>query len=395
MSNTLYSLLSHRWSGLLVAAVVGMVALVLLRLGRRPSRVVFRWLGVLGAVAAVVLAVGAGTAMAKVAKAMKQFPPPGKLVDVGGYRMHILAEGEARGRPTVVWITGSHEGGLPLYHLHKVIRQEGRSILFDRPGSGYSDPGPFPRRTGREADELATLLGRAGERGPFVVVGHSYGGLLAANFARRYPNQVAALVMADGTPPDVFMYLPDGGGPGIPGGIVRGSKSVAWKKLFGLGLGADPDGEVPPADTGLARLLRTIKERLVDVNDAIQATNMKPDWATPSIFEEWRDPKSVADLTVYDLELGSLPVYVVTPAGKAKPEEVRAIGVGTAETDRALHFLEQARMRYTRISSKSELIHTAPGTGHNYPYETPEFLLDVVRRAMGDSPARAPIDSTR
>ena len=85
----------------------------------------------------------------------------------------------------------------------------------------------------------------------------------------------------------------------------------------------------------------------------------------------------------------SLPVFVVTPAGKAPPEEVQAIGVSAAETDRARHFLEPARMRYVRISSKAELIHTAPGTSHNYPFETPEFLLDVVRRALADSAIRS------
>ena len=187
---------------------------------------------------------------------------------------------DAKGGPTVVWITGSHESGNQLNHLHKAMRQETRSIQFDRPGTGWSDPGPFPRRTGREAEELATLLERAGEPGPFVLIGHSYGGLLAANFARRFPAKTAALIMADGTPPDVFMYLPDGLGPEIPAGIVRRSKAAAWRKLFGLRLGSNSDPGAVPADTALTRLLRTIGERLADISGAIAATSLAPDWAT-------------------------------------------------------------------------------------------------------------------
>ena len=389
MTNPIYSLLSHSWSGLLVAASVGALGLVILRLARPATRRWIRFVGWAVCAVAVLLAIGAAITMGRIQRAMAAFPPPGRLVDVGGYRMHIQAEGDAKGGPTVVWIVGAHEAGLNLNHLHKVMREETRSILFDRPGTGWSDAGPYPRRTSREADELATLLDRSGEKGPFVLIGHSYGGLLAANFARRYPARTAALVMADGTPPDVFMYLPDGGGPEIPAGIVRRGRSAAWMKMFAISPAWFASAPAGPPDTAMVRLLHTIDERQADVAPALRATSTAPDWATVSIFEEWLDPKAVADIMVYDGELGDLPVYVVTPAGKAKPEEVWAIGVTEAETERARQFLEQSRMRYVRISSKSELIHTPDGTGHNYPYETPEFLLEVVRRAV------AARDSTR
>ena len=81
-------------------------------------------------------------------------------------------------------------------------------------------------------------------------------------------------------------------------------------------------------------------------------------------------------------------MFAVTPAGGATPAEVQALGVSERETERARHFLLEARMRYVRISRRSELIHPPAGTGHNYPYETPDFLLDVVRRALADSAVR-------
>ncbi len=384
----IYSLLSHPWSGLVLALIVGVIGWLIVRSAAAATPGWIRTLGFLVVTLGVLMGIGGAVTMRRIRAAFKQFPPPGKLVDVGGYRMHLQAEGDARGGPTLVWITGSHELGLGLYHLHKVMRQETRSIIFDRPGTGWSDAGPFPRTTAREADELATLLDRAGEKGPFIVIGHSYGGLLAVNFARRHPGKTAALVMADGTPPDVFMYLPGGHGPDIPGGIVRRSRMLALMKMFGLGANADLD-VAPPGDTALARLLKTIDDRLADVNPAMRALSAVPDWATVSIFEEWRDPKLVADAMVYDNELADLPVFVVTPAGKASPAEVRAIGVSEAETDRALNFLEQARMRYARISTRAELIHTPAGTGHNYPFETPDFLLGVIRRVLADRTIRS------
>ncbi len=383
----IYSLLSHSWSGLLLAAVVALVGLLIVRVAPAVGRGRIRIAGFLGLALALPMAIGGAMGMRRIRGVFAKFPAPGRLVDVGGYRMHIQAEGDARGGPTVIWVPGSHDAGIGLYHLHKAIRPETRSILFDRPGSGWSDAGPYPRSTAREAEELATLLERAGEKGPFVLIGHSYGGLLAANFARRFPERVSALVVADGTPPDVFTYLPGGHGSDIPNGLVSGTRTLAVLRMFGLGPEPGPQA-APPGDTATARALGAADAQLVDVIDAYRAFSLIPDWATVSVFEEWRDPNLVAELVVYDNELGDLPVFVVTPAGKAAPAEVRAIGVSEAETARAQNFLEQARMRYVRISRRSELIHTAPGTTHLYPFETPEALLGVVRRILADSAIR-------
>lgn len=384
----IYSLLSHSWSGLLLAGVVGVVGLLVVRAAPAVGRGWIRIAGFLVLALAMLMAIGGAVGMRRIRGVYANYPAPGRMVDVGGYRMHIQADGDARGGPSVIWLPGSHDAGIGLYHLHKAIRQETRSILFDRPGSGWSDAGPFPRSTARESEELATLLDRAGEKGPFVLVGHSYGGLLAANFARRFPERVSALVVADGTPPDVFTYLPGGRGSGIPEGIVRGTRTLALLRMFGLGPEPGPQ-EAPPGDTATTRALRAADAQMADVIDAYRALSLIPDWATVSVFEEWRDPKLVADLVVYDNELGDLPVFVVTPAGKAAPAEVSAIGVGANEIARAQNFLEQARMRYVRISRRAELIHTAPGTTHLYPFETPDALLGVVRRILADSGIRA------
>lgn len=380
--SSLYSLLSHSWSGLLLAAAVALIGLLITRFKR--WRVV-RWFGYTVCVLAAVMAAASAIAAYRINREMNAQPPMGKLVDVGGYRLHILSEGDAKGGPTVIWISGGHGPGLALYHLHKAMRGETRSILFDRPGTGWSDTGPFPVSTKREAEELNTLLTNAGEKGPFVLAGHSYGGLLGVNYARRYPKGVAALVLLDPTPPDVFTYLPGGGGPNIPLGLVRNGQISGLMKLFGLW--SDPLQEVVKRGGELPPLLKKIETALAEVNGAMSARNSAPasDWVSASIFSEWFDPQLVAELTVYDGELGEMPVYLITPEGDTNEADVKALGISDGEVQRALSFLKQARKRYLAISTKSEFIKAPDGTGHNYPYETPEFVVEQMRRILAKS----------
>lgn len=367
--NTIYALLAHSWSGLVIAALVAGLGWLIVRAARWRGYPRVRFAGYAIYALALLLAVGSVVAVVRISWAEAGHPPMGKLVDVGGYRMHIMAEGEAKGGPTLVWIPGGHAPGLALYPFHKAMRNETRSILFDRPGMGWSDTGPFPRRTAREAEELKTLLDNAGERGPFILIGHSYGGLLAANYARRYREKTAAVMLLDATPPDVFTYLPGGGGPNIPAGLARSRGRAAFLKLFGVW--SDPVSD----------------ESLAEVRGAMRARSAAPasNFASASIIGEWSDPKNVADLLVYDGELGDLPVFVVVPADNDPKDVEQQLGLGGEDLRRALNFLQRSRLRYLSASSKSELIHTPAGTGHNFPFEAPDFVIDTVRRVLARS----------
>jgi len=194
----LLRLLSRDWAGLPVALMVA-------ALFSLPAAVVGGATGIALALLGGLLALGLAAASLRhllaLARARRDHPPPGRLIDIGGYRVHLLAEGQARdGRPPVIWFAGGHASGLAIHHLHRAFRDATRSILIDRPGTGWSDVGPFPRSTAREAHEVVLTLERAGERGPFVWAGHSFGGLLAANVARRRPDLVHTLVLLDPTP---------------------------------------------------------------------------------------------------------------------------------------------------------------------------------------------------
>jgi pimeloyl-ACP methyl ester carboxylesterase len=125
-------------------------------------------------------------------------PPPGRMVDIGGHRLHLLVMGTARaGVPTVVLEAGLMSTVMSWTGLQQRIAEKYRVVSYDRAGLGWSELGPMPRTADRIADELHTLLGRAEIAPPYVLVGHSFGGLMAPNFAARYPSEASGLVLID------------------------------------------------------------------------------------------------------------------------------------------------------------------------------------------------------
>lgn len=140
-----------------------------------------------------------GTAIA-VAAALPGAPAAaaGRRVDVQGHRLFIRCEGE--GSPAVVFDAGAGDTTAVWDWVVPEVRKLTRACAYDRAGLGRSDPGPTPRTSARIAEELHDLLGRAGIRGPYVLVGHSFGGLNVRLFASRFPGDVAGLVLVDPTP---------------------------------------------------------------------------------------------------------------------------------------------------------------------------------------------------
>lgn len=388
MIEALYPILSHAWGGLAVSAAVGVAGLLMVSVARWRGGWPVRWLGYLVAVTALLLTVGSTKAMIGIWNAERRFPPPGTLVDVGGFRMHIVAEGDAHGGPTLIWIAGAHAEGNAVYNFQKAFRGETRTIIFDRPGTGWSDPGPFPRRTALEAEELATLLERAGEHGPFILIGHSYGGLLAANYARRHKDRTAAVVLLDATPPDAFVYAPLFGEPAARQGVLAARESGLMKAF---GLYSRADRPAVPRDTVIARIIRQQDSLLADVRPAMdaRASNPASDFAWASIFTEFTGSGMSAaapDLVVYDGELNGIPVYVVVPEGGIE-DQIGAFHLPDAVAKRALNFFARSRVRYMQVSDKALLIHPPNGSSHNYPYEHPDFVIDVVRRVLATARA--------
>lgn len=129
------------------------------------------------------------------AQAGEPGPPPGRMLDVGGHRMHIQCEGS--GAPTVVLDAGLGGSSLDWDGVRQELAHTGRVCGYDRAGMGWSESGPAPRTASRIADELFLLLLEAREQPPYVLVGHSFGGYVVQLFAHRYPYLVAGAVLVD------------------------------------------------------------------------------------------------------------------------------------------------------------------------------------------------------
>lgn len=125
----------------------------------------------------------------------RRFPHPGRLVDVGGRRLHLLESGSSH--PSIVLEAGLMSTVLSWSNLQRELAQSYRVVSYDRAGLGWSDPGPMPRTAERIVDELHTLLQRAQVSAPYVLVGHSFGGLTMSLFAARFPDETAGMVLVD------------------------------------------------------------------------------------------------------------------------------------------------------------------------------------------------------
>jgi pimeloyl-ACP methyl ester carboxylesterase len=121
--------------------------------------------------------------------------PPGRLIDVGGFDMHIYCTGE--GGPTVILDAGLGQGTVYWLQIQDAVSKQTRVCSYDRAGMGWSESGPKPRTYMKVTDELHRLLASSGEEGPFVLVGHSSGAHTVRFFVQDYPNEVAGIVLED------------------------------------------------------------------------------------------------------------------------------------------------------------------------------------------------------
>ena len=119
-------------------------------------------------------------------------------LDVGAHSLHLVCVGQ--GSPTVVLDTGSGETYESWQSIIDRIAKETRVCAYNRAGYGRSEPGPLPRDSGREAEELRTLLDKAGIKAPYLLLGHSLGGLNMQVFASQYPKLVAGMVLIEPPP---------------------------------------------------------------------------------------------------------------------------------------------------------------------------------------------------
>jgi pimeloyl-ACP methyl ester carboxylesterase len=244
----------------------------------------------------------------------------GKLIDVGGYRLHITCIGS--GSPTVVVEPGLGEPASAMTGwITPKIAQKTRVCSYDRAGRGWSDASPTPLDGVQTAAALHMLLHRAHETGPYVLAAHSSGGTYALNFANSYTSEVAGLVLLDSMSPYQYEKIP--AWPAFYSGFRR--VSALFPPLSRIGVGhlayaSDYSSLPSPARN---------EERAF--------------WAGPSLQRSQRDEFSVLRTALKQAQslktVGDKPLYVLTAVKDAQTGWLPAQKTLTALSSNSVHEL--------------------------------------------------------
>jgi pimeloyl-ACP methyl ester carboxylesterase len=317
------------------------------------ARTCIRALGIVMAAEFVLLLLLASIGFAYERRARQRdaasFHPPGQLVDVGGYRLHLSCAGS--GGPTIVLEHGHRATYLDWYFVQPQIAKFARVCSYDRAGYGRSDPSPKQRIPSAMAEELHSLLHASGERPPYVLVGHSYGAMNAVMFAHKFPDDVAGLVLVDGSTPD-----------SLPGASWR---TRLWIRVMRFTI---PFGL--PRWRGWCRS----GPQEVSANRAAltcRSQNFVTILREDAGFEEARhEIRAISSL-------GNVPLVVIA----------RDPAVGRNLEAESMHTEQQREL--AKLSSNSRF-NVAEGSGHDVPLARPDVIVEAVKSLIN---LRAPAGS--
>src|SRR5215210_1631532 len=316
-------------------------------------------------VALLVLAVAGAIYQAIATKlAERAYPPPGEMVDVGGYSLHINCVGQ--GSPTVVLDAGSGGFSAQWVRVQREVSGTTRVCSYDRAGMGWSEMGPDPRDAKQVTSELHTLLNKAGIEGPYVLVGHSFGGMYMQTYAARYPDEVAGVVLVDSsTDPDQFSQRPEAQGSNEP---QKQTTAVVPKLVrFGVSL---------PARLGIVRLLSKLDPASPELP---QKQRAQIDALTPSTRQF---TTSILELLAptQTLRLGSpgslenKPLAVVTAPKEAEPGWLKKQDKLATLSSNSIHRVVKGATHTSLLYDRSD------------SQATSAAILDVVAAVRNDRP---------
>lgn len=266
-----------------------------------------------GAVALVILAAGLGAGYQEVATRIdaERFPPPGEMVDVGGYRLHIYCKGE--GAPPVVFDTGRGDMGLVWAPVQDEIAKGTRACIFDRAGYGWSDYGATPRTSELLAREIAALIEGAELAQPVILVSHSISGLQHRMFGTLFPEKLAGMVFVDVSHHSQWQRF------GLPTNFSEQAakfRECAWQGRFGW---QRLFGKAPP-----------LTQYAEEYREAVYATMLRPR-RCETIADEVEAYAANIRLLTEARDLGNIPIVVMTATDKANQydaeEKARRVGI--------------------------------------------------------------------
>ncbi|HSO54487.1 MAG TPA: alpha/beta hydrolase [Actinomycetes bacterium] len=279
-----HQVLNWVWPPVMLVLAIWMIVCVHRQLQSRGGR----WLLYPVIVTLALASIGGGLETLGEAADAKAYPMPGRLIDVGGHSLHLSCTGS--GTPTVVLEPGGGGMSSILGWIAPAVARDTRVCVYDRAGRGWSEPADTAQDGAQIATDLHTLLQRGQVPGPYVLAGHSFGGLYVLTFAARYPDEVAGMVLVDSTAPASAAnpMTPSPGHGGSSNGMSRVSALVSTAARLGLGrLYAQSDfGSLPPrsrdearASVATASMLRSTIDEYVQATASMEQAAVLGDFA--------------------------------------------------------------------------------------------------------------------
>ncbi len=329
---------------------------------RRPLVTRGRVIAVGAPLALVVLLVGGNIGYQAVATHMddKAYPAPGRLVDVGGHRLHIHCQGQSDDLPTVLFEAAPGGWSVVWRRVQQQIAKLTRACAYDRAGYGWSEAGPGPRDGRRIVNELQTLLTKAKVPGPYVLVGHDMAGLWLRRFARRHADQVAGLVLVNAVEEDALPLYET-----LRAQQDRAMSGLAAYARFGLLRHVFKHRWPNPGLTGEAAAV-------FDAWMMRPATYQTIAAETSHLLEDAEAARTMGTF-------GKLPLAVVTTTTAARapddlPPDAMSVGAFNAAWKEAQARLTRLAVNPVRVYSKK--------SGHQIPVEDPQAVAFAVQRIL-------------
>ena len=297
--------------------------------------------------------------------------PPGRLVDVGGQRLHVNCTGT--GSPTVIFESGTGDASTIWALVQPRVSAFTRACSYDRAGYAWSDPGRLPRTFAQLSLELHTALCRANVAPPYVLVGQSYGGLVVRGFAERYPDDVAGMVLVDAAPEDHRAVY--GGQPHRIRDEAKGRNSPPPRIELGTDILARAKTvKVSELPTSLPAPLDRLP---ADAQSILRWAQTLPVQSIAREAEmEWspEEAQRMHDARLRNrASLGNLPLAVLA-RGDGDFDSGMSISADSLERERRALQRDLARL------STRGTIDFVPGVGHNIHVEAPRVVIDAIRR---------------
>lgn len=295
--------------------------------------------------------------------------PMGKLVDLGGHRLHVNCSGT--GSPVVLVENGLGDFSFDWILVQDKVSKFARICTYDRAGYAWSDPGPKPRTFAQINLELHDAMEKLGEKGPFVLVGHSYGGPVMINFAKMYPNDTAGLVLVDSAHEGMRVGI--GGKQTIRLGVNASAREIPSPRedMNETDRTSPAGGDPTPAKLDRLYKRLPVKEQKLQLWAQGQASledaeNSQREWSEV-YFGQWLAKPGEGSL-------GKVPLIVLS----------RADGGYTENLDVPANQMEQERKdgqaKLFRLSTNSRQFIIR--SGHNMELEAPDDVSTAIRRVV-------------